>query len=727
MKKNSKINISNGKKTEFSLPLQSIVPTVMQQQNKVIPINDALVMASNHQNAGRFKECETILRKILQAQPKNAKALHAMGILANAVGNVKVAAQFVAKAIEAEPGVALFHANMGEMCRLLKRGDEAIIHGKKAIELDSGLAFAYGNLGIAYYDKKDYEKAEECQRAALKLKPDLAVALNNMGSIYRERKDEEKASSYYRQAIKSNPDNLEAQNNLAVVLTKLDQLEEAMAILNKVIAKSPRYAEAHANLGFALLILEKDREALACFDRALRAKPDYAEAYIGVARAYHSMHELDLAEKHILKAQEIDPDMAESYSVSGTIYLAQGLAELAKKSFKKALKIDPELASAKQGLGNVYLEEGKFKEAEKLFVSNINGGDDKVGSLFSLAQTKKVKAGDKVIALVEKEAEKINELPDNKKIYIHFALGKIYDDLGEYDKAFENFIEGCRLKRQKISYNAEQSKHNFTRTKEIFTKEFIKKNKGHGFKSDAPVFVLGMPRSGTTLTEQIIASHPAVHGAGEIFDLLDLANWKGKKPGPLFPENMANLTHEQLNAMGRSYAEGVIARDKKALKITDKMPANFFHIGLIHLILPDAKIVHVSRDPLDTCISCFTRLFSHNQNSTYDLNELGLHYNNYNDLMDHWRKVLPKGAFYDIRYEDLVDDTEGQARKLIEYCGLEWDDECLKFHENKRNVKTASLAQVRQPIYKTSLARWKKYEKFLGPLIEGVSGKSASQ
>src|ERR1019366_7345017 len=220
-----------------------------------------------------------------------------------------------------------------------------------------------------------------------------------------------------------------------------------------------------------------------------------------------------------------------------------------------------------------------------------------------------------------------------------------------------------------------------------------------GESSDLPIFVLGMPRSGTTLTEQIIASHPGVFGAGELFDMIHIAQRKEKAEDPEFPESAKIMTPAVMKEMGRKYVEGLKVRDPKARRITDKMPANFLHIGLIHLILPNAKIIHVNRNPLDTCISCFTRLFAHNQNQTYDLNELGRYYRGYSDLMTHWRKVLPKGSFYDIQYEALVDDTETEAKRLIEYCGLEWSDSCLAFHENKRNIRTASLHQVRQPIY----------------------------
>ncbi|MGH8596522.1 MAG: sulfotransferase family protein, partial [Gammaproteobacteria bacterium] len=224
-----------------------------------------------------------------------------------------------------------------------------------------------------------------------------------------------------------------------------------------------------------------------------------------------------------------------------------------------------------------------------------------------------------------------------------------------------------------------------------------------------------------TLTEQIIASHPAVHGAGELPDLLNLANQprEGVDTGS-FPHNMAGLTQAEIGMLGARYVAGLRKRAPDANRITDKMPANFLCIGLIHLMLPNARIVHVKRNPVDTCLSGFSRLFKKGQPHSYDLTEIGLYYRAYARLMDHWHAVLPQGALVDVRYEDLVANNETEARRPIEYCGLEWDDACLDFFKNDRSIKTASVIQVRQPIYKTSLERWKRYRQHLGPLLDAL-------
>jgi hypothetical protein len=230
-----------------------------------------------------------------------------------------------------------------------------------------------------------------------------------------------------------------------------------------------------------------------------------------------------------------------------------------------------------------------------------------------------------------------------------------------------------------------------------------------------------MPRSGTTLTEQIMASHPDVHGAGELRDLMQIVQQPiaGQALQP-YPENLAGLTRGDISQWGQDYVAGLRRRAPEARRITDKMPANYMALGLIALMLPNAKIIHVQRNPVDTCVSCFTRLFNRHQEATYDLAELGRHYANYARLMQHWRQVLPQGSFIEVQYEDIVADMEGQARRLIDFCGLDWNAACLDFHNNKRSIRTASVTQVRQPIYTSSVARWRHYEKHLGPLLEAL-------
>jgi tetratricopeptide (TPR) repeat protein len=705
-------------KPGFRLPSEPIATAAPAAAAQTLTIEQALQLAAQHQEAGRLQQAEDLVRQVLQVRPNSALAWHTLGLVAHASNKPQLAIEFVGRAVECDPTVALFHANLAEMNRLQKNIDEAIACGLRAVKCDPNQVSAHTNLGIAYFDNDEFDKAEACHRKAIALDPTCAPSLNNLGSVLRERKDDEAALSWYEKALAAQPGYLEPLNNIGATLVRMDRPEEAIKVLQEAITRNPGYAEAHCNLGFALLELEKIKPALECFTRALHYRPDYPEAYVGLARVHKEEYLLDAAEKHARTAIAMEPDSQDAWCVLGTIQTAQGVPGEARKSFEKALEIDPELTGAHMGLGNLLLEDGHIEAAERIFREAGKDGYDRTSTLFSLVQARKMKKDDPEIA--ELEAMDVKTLPPNKAIYVHFALGKAYDDTGVPDKAFPHFIEGCRIKRARLTYDADEKDRIFASVRETFSKKFIDERRGGGCKSELPIFVLGMPRSGTTLTEQIIASHPDVFGAGEIFDLLDAVGSRTQGPQEPFPCNIAKLDAKGLAAMGQSYVDGLRKRDKAAKRITDKMPINFLHIGIIHLILPKAKIVHVHRHPLDTCISCFTRLFAHNQDATYELKELGRFYRAYYETMQHWKKVLPKGAYYDIRYEKLVENTDEEARKLIDYCGLDWNDACLEFHKTERTVRTASVTQVRQPIYKSSLARWKKYEKFLGPLIEGL-------
>ena len=279
--------------------------------------------------------------------------------------------------------------------------------------------------------------------------------------------------------------------------------------------------------------------------------------------------------------------------------------------------------------------------------------------------------------------------------------------------------EANALKRAQIAYDEAASLELFDRIRETFDATLIEKKGGSGDPSEAPIFILGMPRSGSTLVEQILASHPLVHGAGELSHLGELVGGLRTPGDPAlaFPEIAQAMDLQDFDTIGHQYATRLRQHSPTAARITDKMPSNFCFVGLIHLALPHARIIHVTRDPLDTCLSCFSRLFSAEQNHTYDLAELGRFYRKYAELMAHWRKALPEGRMLELRYEDVVGDLEGAARRMIAYCGLEWSENCLAFHKTDRPVKTASASQVRRPIYKTAQNRSRHYREFLAPLI----------
>jgi hypothetical protein len=305
---------------------------------------------------------------------------------------------------------------------------------------------------------------------------------------------------------------------------------------------------------------------------------------------------------------------------------------------------------------------------------------------------------------------------------VHFALGKAYDDIGDHQKAFDHYSTGARLKRATLDYNEKDVFQFFDDIKTTFSADYIKNPPYKGLPSILPIFIIGMPRSGSTLAEQIISSHPEVYGAGEIKTLSQvLGQLRQKFPNlPKFPQMAVAMKPGHYSAVAEGYLGIVSNMSETASRVTDKLLTNYYFAGLIHTLFPNAKIIHTMRNPVDTCLSAYTKLFKDDMPHSYDLGEIGRYYRKYEEVMDHWRAVLPEGVMMDIQYEELVADVENKARGLIEFCGLEWNDACLAFHESSRPVKTASVSQVRKPLYNTSVERWRRYGERLTPLIDAL-------
>ena len=502
------------------------------------------------------------------------------------------------------------------------------------------------------------------------------------------------------------------------------QRKDALPAFQKVAELMPADPEAHYNLGVVLKSAGRLDEAVASYRKAVKLKPGFAEAHNNLGNALKELGQLDAAADSYRRAIKIKANFAEAHNSLGLVLHEQGRLDDALASYRRTLEIDPECIGAMLNISHICMINGEMKEAEKGIKNALEIDPNNLEAHFLLTSVRKTEVGDEnLTALVAaEEAVRNNQVPlsNQNAVHLHFALGKCFDDIGDYDRAFPHFIEGNKLKRATFEYDAGKMMQRFSDTMRVFNQGTMERLRGGGDSSRLPIFVLGFPRSGTTLTEQIIASHPDVHGAGELPDLMAIAVRSIAGARSAFPYNILELDQVGLATWGADYIAGLQSRAHEAKRITDKMPANYFAIGLIHLMLPNAKIIHVNRNPVDTCLSCYMQLFSHGNEHTYDLSELGQYYVNYVQLMEHWRSVLPAGAFLDVRYEDIVADQESQARRLIDFCGLAWSDACIDFNKHKRSVRTASMTQVRQPIYKSSVERWLPYEKFLGPLLDSL-------
>jgi len=370
--------------------------------------------------------------------------------------------------------------------------------------------------------------------------------------------------------------------------------------------------------------------------------------------------------------------------------------------------------------GIILTELGRLDEARQAIDAAIAAAPGRVRSYYNLAESRKLQLGDPHLAAMEALARDVSSLDAVERIELDFALAKAYADCGEHERSFERLREGNALKRRRTIYDEAAALGVFARTRASVTRELILDRADAGDPSATPLFILGMPRSGTSLVEQILASHPAVFSAGEIDDFDRAAGalvGLGTGEASQRPEAAARLSRAQLRELGAAYLGRIRGVAPEAARITNKTPDNFRFVGLIHMALPNARIIHMRRDPVDTCLSCYSKLFVENQPFAYDLGELGRYYRGYDALMAHWRAALPPGVMLEVRYEDVVADLEGQARAILAHCGLEWDRRCLDFHLTERPVRTASVIQVRQPIYRSAVGRWRAYERFLGPLL----------
>lgn len=461
-------------------------------------------------------------------------------------------------------------------------------------------------------------------------------------------------------------------------------IDEAVARYQRVLAHKPDHADAHNNLGVALAGLGRMDQAVAHCERALGLRPDYAAAHNNLATVLASLGRMDGALTHYKRAIALQPDHADAHNNLGNIYKTLGRFEAATAHYQRAVASQPAYAEAH----------------------------------FNLAEIKTFRADDRQLATLQTLAAG-SSLPAGKMPFIHFALAKAYEDCGDFHRSFAHLRTGNHLKRTQVPYDEAANLQLFERIAAVFDAKCLNRFEGQGDPSSAPIFVLGMPRSGSTLVEQILASHPKIHAAGEGNSLEWAAGVVlGTATPPIrYPECVPHLDESALRRMGQAYLERLPVARAGAVRIVDKTLSNFLHMGLIRLILPNARIIHTVRDPLDTCISCYSKLFAAGQPFTYDLAELGRYYRSYSSLMAHWRSVLPPGAFLEVAYEDVVNGLESQARRLIEYCGLAWDHRCLAFHKTARPVTTASAVQVRKPLFRSSLERWRRYEGQIDPLV----------
>jgi Tfp pilus assembly protein PilF len=525
------------------------------------------------------------------------------------------------------------------------------------------------------------------------------------------------AEAGYRKILAADPRHADANHFLGLIAHQYERFEAAADLIAVAIREKPGVAAFHYNLGLALQRQEKWKKAEVAFREALEIEPDYGEALSNLGQVLHKQQKMDEAITNFHQALSLKPDHIVALNNLGLCLQDKRKPDQAIEAFKKAIDIDPNFHEAHNNLGNVLEEQGHLEKAHASFSRAIEIKPDFVEAYRHLVTSRKNTEYNRVMKVMEALLQR-PDLPDQDKMQLNFGLAKAYEDLKQYEKSFTHVVQANRLKRLSFDYATAQDEAIFTGLKKSFDKSFFQDRKDWGAKDKTPIFIVGMPRSGTSLVEQILASHPLVEGAGELMDLSTLCHGFDNQ-SKVFPETILDLGADEFFAMGVEYVDRLRAPSSSSDYITDKLPGNFLRIGMIKAILPGARVIHCRRDPADTCLSIFKNYFVGQQPFAYEMTELGAYYHLYLDLMAHWHEVLP-GFVGEIVYEDLVAEPESQIRQLLDACGLPFHKACLRFYETERPVRTVSVVQVRQPMYKDSVQAWKRYESQLQPLIAAL-------
>ncbi len=687
------------------------------------------MLAGINAQLGAFPEVVDCCRRLIALQPGNAAAYYNLGVALQLLDRSEEAKDCYLRLIQLQPEHPEAHANLGLVLRILGSQEDAIKHCRRALELKPALSDAWNTLGLMHLDIEQFDAAMESLRHALQHRPVFPEAHYNLGLCYQRIERLTEAEASFKQALQAKLDYADAWFALANVQYKAGRLEEAVTASRRGLALKPRDAKAQLNTGNLLSTLGRHAEAVTHLRSALEIDPALFDAYNNLGNALLDCDDAPLhsaeAEQCYLKASRLRPDSAEPHMNLGSLLMDLGRHDESERSYRRAIELRPDYQDAISGLARLMDQRGEFDSALQMLRPFLDADNPGIGVLLAYARiARQFDSGEDAIARLEQAVKR--EKPDARmQAEAYFALGKLYDEKKQYAQAFRCYQ--LANEAEAMRYDAAQNASTFDAIISAYSADAVAKQARASNRSKLPIFIVGMPRSGTSLVEQILASHPLVHGAGELNEIHMLTkslHTRAGSPQP-YPGCVAELSRKVLDDVARIHLDylGDLARD--VARVTDKMPHNFRALGLIDQLFPGARVIHVQRDPLDTCLSIYFSHFNFHHPYATNLASLGDYYRQYQRLMDHWRTVLHI-PMLEVQYETLVEDQESTTRAMLEFCELDWDDRCLHFHQSKRVVKTPSYDQVRQPMYKKSMARWRHYEAFLAPLRNALSQDSVS-
>ena len=671
---------------------------------------------------GRPLDAESRVRHILSAEPENVDASYLLGIIALQTDRAEEAARWISKAIEGKGDVAEFHVNLGVALLSSGKADEGIQTFRTALDIQSGNGDAHLNLGLAFLQKNEFDQAASHLREAVRLMPKHAGARMNLGMALSRLDGTEAGIPHLQKAVKLAPKDALARANLGNALRDAGDLEAALAEYDSALAIHPGAAPLHFSRAQLLGRMGHERQAVAAYERAIELDGYLAPAFNNLALVLSRRGRHEEAVEHARKAVSLWPKQPDFRLNYGNVLTEAGRIHEALTCYESLEQEFPEFSNGFLQHIKVLQQVGDFERARGVIdiFRQINPDPSLVFS--RLVTDRSLQINSEELDAVQAAIEKADR-PERAIGRLCFSMGQALENQKRFDESFAYYRKGNEIWGAANDYDPIEASDRTDRLISAFDRAFFNKHREDGVADDRPVFIVGMLRSGTSLIEQILASHRWVGAAGDLtdFHLLSRELPEILGGGEGFPECVRKLDPKNTKVLAEVYLRKMARQFPNARRFVDKMPTNFLHLGLIALLFPRAQIIHCRRDPMDTCFSMFALSFSGRHPYAYNMEHLAHFYAEYERLMEHWQKVCPV-PILEIRYEDVIADTEAKTREILDFCRLDWDDDCLRFYETGRTVPTASSWQVRQPVYRSSVSRWQRYEEHLRPLRAALEG-----
>jgi tetratricopeptide (TPR) repeat protein len=658
-------------------------------------------------------QAEGIFHEIEPSKEKDPRFLAQLSRLYLLRKDAEKAFELAVRASQLDPDSAEYYGLKSEVLLAKSKIKEAIAAAKKAKQLDRMDADAWRVLTKATLVSGNRKELGKVLQAARKAVPDSPLIDIEVADYLALNQSYEDAETALQKVLRSHPDSAQAYRVLSRIYMNTGRLEQAVEMAYKALGFAPYSLAVWKQAGFALSRNGEHSLAMGWLHKALIADPEDVLVAVELAHALHKLHEFDAAYDLYRQILADQPDKPLTMHACATLLMDMERNKEAVELLRRAQELAGDNVVIQLTLATALADGNDFEGARAIYLELMEQAPEVCETYLYYTAITKMEQDEEITAKIKQQMAKVED--KGRQELLNYALAKIYEDKQDYETAFSHLSGACTLHKERCGYDRDADMQLFTVIKTIFSKEHIAPLQQCGDPSRKPIFVVGMPRSGTTLVEQILSSHPDIVGGGELH-FMDtvlrnhaamLESWK--------VVSLADLTCEQLPLLADAYLSLIAPIGSENQLVVDKMPHNFLYIGLIALMFPNAKIIHMQRNPMATCFSCFKQRFLEGHDYSFDLEDLGYHYLAYRDLMEHWRKVLPERVL-EVEYEALTADFEPQARRIIDYCGVEWDDACLAFHKSGRAVRTASLAQVRKPIYKGAVSFWQNYQQQLQPL-----------